>query len=86
MSNKNEEGFPAMATFTRISAQFFEKEHYHVMRDVAKITDYRSGLSEEFAELNFQPTYYKNIVKTRLQPPLNSRGGCCSLSRKGTLE
>ena len=30
-------------------AQFFEKEHFHVLRDIAKITDTNSGLIKEFA-------------------------------------
>jgi hypothetical protein len=34
-----------------------KKEHYHVLRDIAKITHTRSGLSEEFTGLNFEPTY-----------------------------
>lgn len=28
-------------------AKFFEKQHFHVLRDIAKITDTKSGLSEE---------------------------------------
>ncbi|MFT8313415.1 MAG: Rha family transcriptional regulator [Clostridium sp.] len=39
-------------------ADFFEKEHKNVLRDIAKITDPKSGLSEEFARLNFEPTSY----------------------------
>lgn len=39
-------------------AECFEKEHKNVLRDIAKITDSKSGLSEEFARLNFEPTSY----------------------------
>ena len=39
-------------------AECFEKEHKNVLRDIAKITDPKSGLSEEFARLNFEPTSY----------------------------
>ncbi len=39
-------------------AEFFEKEHKNVLRDIAKITDPNSGLSKEFAQLNFEPTSY----------------------------
>lgn len=39
-------------------ADFFEKEHKNVLRDIAKITDPKSGLSAEFARLNFEPTSY----------------------------
>ena len=39
-------------------AQAFEKEHFHVLRDIAKITDTKSGFSEDFGRLNFQPASY----------------------------
>jgi len=39
-------------------AEFFGKEHKNVLRDIAKITDTKSGLSAEFAKLNFEPTSY----------------------------
>ncbi|MFV0379725.1 MAG: sugar-binding domain-containing protein [Anaerorhabdus sp.] len=39
-------------------AEFFEKEHKNVLRDITKITDPKSGLSREFAQLNFEPTSY----------------------------
>ncbi len=39
-------------------AEFFEKDHKNVLRDIAKITDTKSGLSKEFAQLNFEPTSY----------------------------
>ena len=39
-------------------AEFFEKEHKNVLRDIAKFTDPKSGLSTEFAQLNFEPTSY----------------------------
>lgn len=39
-------------------ADFFEKEHKNVLRDIAKITDSKSGLSKEFARLNFEQTSY----------------------------
>lgn len=41
-------------------AKFFEKEHFHVLRDIAKITDTKSGLSEEFRLLNFDESSYKD--------------------------
>jgi hypothetical protein len=40
-----------------------EQEHYHVLRDIAKITDSRSGLSEGFTGLNFEPTYIEWVKK-----------------------
>lgn len=39
-------------------ADFFEKEHKNVLRDIAKITDSKSGLSKEFSRLNFEQTSY----------------------------
>lgn len=41
-------------------AQFFDKEHKNFLRDIARITDSNSGLSEDFGWLNFQPTSYTN--------------------------
>lgn len=39
-------------------AEFFEKEHKNVLRDIAKITAPASGLSTNFGRLNFEPTSY----------------------------
>ena len=39
-------------------SEFFEKEHKNVLRDIARIADPNSGVSEEFARLNFEPTSY----------------------------
>lgn len=39
-------------------AEFFDKEHKNVLRDIARITDPTSGLSEEFALLNFELSSY----------------------------
>ena len=39
-------------------AEFFDKEHKNVLRDIARITDPTSGLSEKFAWLNFEPSSY----------------------------
>ena len=41
-------------------AEFFEKRHKHVLRDIEKITEPKSGLSKEFSRLNFQPSTYKD--------------------------
>lgn len=35
-------------------ASFFEKRHSHVLRDIAKITESTSGLSEEFIKSNLR--------------------------------
>lgn len=42
----------------KIIADFFEKEHKNVLRDIAKITELKSGLSKEFTRFNFEQSYY----------------------------
>ncbi|WP_322354511.1 Rha family transcriptional regulator [Dehalococcoides sp.] len=56
-------------------AQFFEKEHKNVLRDVARITDPKSGLSAEFTRLNFELSAYKDTTG-RKQP-------CYMMTRDG---
>lgn len=56
-------------------AEFFEKQHFHVLRDIAKITDTRSGLSEEFTKSNFELTYYKDSTGRKLP--------CYAMTRDG---
>lgn len=41
-------------------ARAFEKEHKNVLRDIARITAPKSGLSEEFNRLNFELVNYKD--------------------------
>ena len=45
---------------SRFVAQYFEKKHFHVLRDIEKITDTKSGLSEEFIYRNFKKSTYKD--------------------------
>ncbi|SHI21936.1 phage regulatory protein, rha family [Sporobacter termitidis DSM 10068] len=47
-------------------AQMFEKSHQHVLRDIAKITESKSGLSEEFRGRNFALSYYKDSTGRKL--------------------
>lgn len=69
MNNKNAEGYPAterrpfLASVYRTDCNMerLEIEKKHVLGDIAKITDTRSGLSEEFAGLNFELSYYRDI-------------------------
>lgn len=56
-------------------ARFFEKEHFHVLRDIAKITDSKSGLSKDFTESNFEPSYYKDRTGRKLPCYLLTRDG-----------
>ena len=41
-------------------AEFFGKEHKNVVRDIEKLISPKSGLSEEFNTLNFEPINYKD--------------------------
>ena len=41
-------------------AETFNKRHDNVLRDIYKITDPTSGLSENFRQLNFEESSYKN--------------------------
>ena len=56
-------------------AQFFEKEHKNVLRDIARLTDSTSGLSKEFARLNFEPSSYTNSQ--------NKKQPCYMMTRDG---
>lgn len=56
-------------------AEFFEKNHKEVLRDIRKITDPTSGLSEEFRQRNFAPSSYRN-QQNKKQP-------CYYLTRDG---
>lgn len=47
-------------------AQFFEKQHKHVLRDIAKITEPKSGLSKEFIKNNFIADTYKDSTGRKL--------------------
>lgn len=47
-------------------ANFFEKQHKHVLRDIAKITQPTSGLSEEFIKNNFKEDKYKDVTGRKL--------------------
>jgi len=56
-------------------AQFFDKEHKNVLRDIARLTDSTSGLSKEFARLNFEPSSYTNSQ--------NKKQPCYMMTRDG---
>ena len=51
---------------SRSVAAFFEKEHFHVLRDIARITDTKSGLSKEFIDSNFVADKYKDSTGRKL--------------------
>ena len=56
-------------------AELFEKNHKEVLRDIRKITDPLSGLSEEFRQRNFAPSSYRNQQ--------NKKQSCYYLTRDG---
>lgn len=56
-------------------AQFFEKRHDHVIRDIRKITDPKSGLSDEFTRLNFELSGYKDSTGRKLPCYMMTRDG-----------
>lgn len=56
-------------------AELFEKNHKEVLRDIRKITNPLSGLSEEFRQRNFAPSSYRN-QQNKKQP-------CYYLTRDG---
>lgn len=56
-------------------AEFFEKRHDHVIRDIRKITDPKSGLSEVFIHSNFKADSYKDSTGRRLP--------CYAMTRDG---
>lgn len=60
---------------SRFVAQFFEKDHRHVLRDIRAIIEPKSGLSEEFIKLNFEVSSYKDSMGRKLP--------CYALTRDG---
>ena len=60
---------------SRFVAEIFEKEHFHVLRDITKITETKSGLSEEFIKNNFHKDKYKDSTGRKLP--------CYKLTRDG---
>ncbi len=56
-------------------AEFFEKRHDHVIRDIRKITDPKSGLSENFIGTNFKSDFYKDSTGRKLPCYFMTRDG-----------
>jgi Rha family phage regulatory protein len=56
-------------------AEFFEKRHDHVIRDIRKITDPKSGLSENFIGTNFKSDSYKDSTGRKLPCYFMTRDG-----------
>lgn len=49
-----------------IVAKFFGKQHKHVLRDIGKITEPKSGLSEVFVKTNFAADTYHDATGRKL--------------------
>jgi Rha family phage regulatory protein len=62
-------------------AEFFEKDHKHVLRDIAKITDPKSGLSGDFGRLNFGPTSYVDSWNRKQKAYSLTRDGFTMLAK-----
>lgn len=56
-------------------AEFFEKRHDHVIRDIRRITDPISGLSENFIHSNFKADSYKDSTGRKLPSFYMTRDG-----------
>ena len=56
-------------------AEFFEKRHDHVIRDIRKITAPKSGLSENFIQTNFKADSYKDSTGRKLPCYFMTRDG-----------
>jgi Rha family phage regulatory protein len=56
-------------------ADVFDKQHFHVLRDIAKITQSKSGLSETFIASNFESSTYCDATGRKLPRYLLTRDG-----------
>lgn len=65
---------------SRNIAEAFGKEHYNVLRDIERLTDPKSGLSEGFTALNFEASKYTDSTGRRLPCYLLTRDGFTMLA------
>ena len=56
-------------------AEVFGKKHFHVLRDIARLTESKSGLSENFAAGNYFLDVYKDATGRKLPHYLMTRDG-----------
>lgn len=56
-------------------AEAFGKKHFHVLRDIARLTESKSGLSENFAAGNYFLDVYKDATGRKLPRYLMTRDG-----------
>jgi Rha family phage regulatory protein len=71
-------GKPAVSS--RKVADIFEKRHDHILRDIGKITDPKSGVSEQFTECNFVLSEYKDPTGRKLPEYMLTRDGFVMLA------
>lgn len=55
--------------------EIFEREHKHVLDNIRKLTEPKSGLSENFRQRNFMPSYYKDTTGRKLPEYLMTKDG-----------
>ncbi len=67
-------------------ARTFEKRHFHVLRDIEKITDTKSGLSEKFIKTNFIEDSYQDNTGRKLKCYQMTRDGFTMLVMSYTGE
>lgn len=60
---------------SRQIAENFEKRHDHILRDIGKITDPNSGVSDIFSRSNFMVSEYKDSTGRKLPEYLLTRDG-----------
>ena len=65
-------------------AEYFEKQHKHVLRDIARITQPKSGLSEEFVKRNFIADTYTDSTGRKLPCYQMTRDGFTMLAMSYT--
>ena len=61
-------------------AEFFEKRHDHVIRDIRKITAPKSGLSDNFIHSNFKADSYRDSTGRKLPCYFMTRDGFTMLA------
>ena len=56
-------------------AEMFKKEHKNVLRDIEKIRSPKSGLSDEFVRLNFEPISHEDSYGRKQKAYAMTRDG-----------
>ena len=64
---------------TRYISKYFKRQHKYVLRDIAKIINHKSGVSEDFCRIHFIPFSYMDGRGKRDNCYLLTRDGCALL-------